>query len=298
MTAVAGGIDLGGTKIEAQRFDAGWAVVETQRIPTPPNYDALVQAVVDQVAWLRRDAPNLPVGIAAAGLAVPKTGHWLAANLAANGRPFVADVANKIDKPITWLNDSRAFTQAEAIFGGPHHGTLVGLILGTGIGGGVVVDGKLINQGAGMSGEFGHMPLSSATLAAHNLPVFDCTCGRRGCYETLASGPGMERLAEHLTGQDLTTHQIVAGRDDPAIGQVWRVWCEVIAALIISITTMVDPKNIVLGGGLSQVPGLIRDLEQALKELSWEGFPLPTLRLGRHGPTAAALGAAYAAAHV
>ena len=295
----AGGIDLGGTKIEAQKFDADWNIADRRRIETPKTYLELVGALADQICWLQKDNPNLPVGIAAAGLSNPSSGTWISANLPANGMPFVQDVANAAGGRYIWLNDCRAFTQAEAIFGaGQSKGTIVGLVLGTGIAGGVSIDGTLINNSDGQSGEFGHIPISGAIIAAHNLPLLKCGCGRFGCYETYGSGPGMERLAKHILGRNLTTRDIVLGRANLEIYRVWEIWCEINAALILTIVTAIDPKVIVLGGGLSQISGIIEELDSALERVGWSELPRPSIRLGTRGETAAALGAAYAAYHV
>lgn len=294
----AGGIDLGGTKIEAQAFDQHWNVADKRRIATPAAYDDLVAAMAEQVSWLRQNNPDLPVGVAAAGLANPETGTWIAANLAADGNPFVADVAKAISADLTWLNDCRAFTQAEAIFGSADPaGTLVGLVLGTGIAGGVAIDGVLVNGGEGQSGEFGHMPVSGHVLARYGLPILECGCGRAGCYETYGSGPGMERLARHLAGRDMTTRGIARKRKDADVSIVWEAWCDVNAALLLTIVAAVDPQRIVLGGGISRIPDLTDDLEAALKKEAWQALPLPSIQLSPRGETAAALGAAYSAWH-
>ena len=294
-----GGIDLGGTKIEAQKFDLDWNVAHKRRVDTPTSYLELISAMADQIHWLREDNPNLPVGIAAAGLANPTSGTWICANLPANGMPFVQDVAKATGGQQVWLNDCRAFTQAEVIFGaGKSKGTIVGLVLGTGISGGVSIDGALINHGDGQSGEFGHVPISGAIIASHSLPILKCGCGRFGCYETYGSGPGMERLAKHLLGRDLTSREIAFSRAKPEISRVWEIWCEINAALILTIVTTVDPRTIVLGGGLSQISGIIEDLESALVRSAWGELKLPSIRLGTRGETAAALGAAYAACNV
>ena len=294
-----GGIDLGGTKIEAQKFDANWNVADKRRIDTPTTYHELIAAMADQILWLQEGNPNLPVGIAAAGLENPTNGNWVSANLPANGMPFVQDVAKASGGQQTWLNDCRAFTLAEVIFGsGQSKGTIVGLVLGTGIAGGVSIDGALINHGDGQSGEFGHMPISGAIIAAHSLPIIKCGCGRFGCYETYGSGPGMERLAENLLGRDLTSREIALSRANPEISHIWEIWCEINAALILTIVTMIDPRLIVLGGGLSNILGIIEDLESALERSTWREFTFPFIRLGTRGETAAALGAAYAAYNV
>ena len=294
-----GGIDLGGTKIEAQKFDANWNVADKRRIDTPTTYHELIAAMADQILWLQEGNPNLPVGIAAAGLENPTNGNWVSANLPANGMPFVQDVAKASGGQQTWLNDCRAFTLAEVIFGsGQSKGTIVGLVLGTGIAGGVSIDGALINHGDGQSGEFGHMPISGAIIAAHSLPIIKCGCGRFGCYETYGSGPGMERLAKNLLGRDLTSREIALSRANPEISHIWEIWCEINAALILTIVTMIDPRLIILGGGLSKILGIIEDLESALERSAWREFTLPSIRLGARGETAAALGAAYAAYNV
>lgn len=294
-----GGIDLGGTKIEAQKFDANWNVADKRRIDTPTTYHELIAAMVDQILWLQEGNPNLPVGIAAAGLENPTNGNWVSANLPANGMPFVQDVAKATGGQQTWLNDCRAFTLAEVMFGsGQSKGTMVGLVLGTGIAGGVSIDGALINKGYGQSGEFGHMPAPGKILAEHSLPILKCGCGRIGCYETYGSGPGMERLAKHLLGSNLTSREIALSRSDPEISRVWKIWCDINADLISTIVATIDPRIIVLGGGLSKITGIIEDLKSALERSAWRDFTLPSIRLGSRGETAAALGAAYAAYNV
>ncbi|MCH1454769.1 MAG: ROK family protein, partial [Schleiferiaceae bacterium] len=169
---------------------------------------------------------------------------------------------------------------------------------GTGIAGGVSIDGALINKGYGQSGEFGHMPAPGTILAEHSLPILKCGCGRIGCYETYGSGPGMERLAKHLLGSNLTSREIALSRSDPEISRVWKIWCHINADLISTIVATIDPRIIVLGGGLSKITGIIEDLKSALERSAWRDFTLPSIRLGSRGETAAALGAAYAAYNV
>ena len=108
----------------------------------------------------------------------------------------------------------------------------------------------------------------------------------------------MERLAKHILGRNLTTRDIVLGRANLEIYRVWEIWCEINAALILTIVTAIDPKVIVLGGGLSQISGIIEELDSALERVGWTELPRPSIRLGTRGETAAALGAAYAAYHV
>ena len=293
---IAAGIDLGGTKIEAQLFDADWSLVDRRRIDTPRDYPALVAAMADQIAWIETHGPRLPVGISAAGLVNPATGLALTANLAATGKPFPADIAQAAGRPVTYINDCRALTLSEAVFGAAKgQSPAVGLILGTGIGGGVAIDGRLVPGPSGTGGEFGHFALPAAPILIHGLPVPACGCGRVGCTETLIAGPGLTRIALHLTGQPLTPPEIAARRNEPAVARVFAVWAELLAELLKTITLVIDPACIVLGGGLSQIAGLIPALDAALKATQLPGFTTPRLLLAEGGDASGARGAAYAA---
>lgn len=295
---IAVGIDLGGTKIEAQIFDADWTRVTQRRIDTPRDYPGLVAAMADQIAWAGAQAgPRLPVGIAAAGLVSPATGLALTANLAATGHPFPADIAAAAGRRITYVNDCRALTLSEAIFGAARGlSPAVGLILGTGIGGGVAVEGRLIDGPATLGGEFGHFAIAAAPVVAHGLPIVTCGCGRPGCTETLIAGPGLARLAWHLTGRTLTAPDITAGwRDDPDLIRVRAVWGELVAEMLKTIAFVIDPACIVIGGGMSRAPGLTDDLTQALRTIQLPGFAIPDIRIAQGGDASGARGAAYAA---
>jgi N-acetylglucosamine kinase len=295
---IAVGIDLGGTKIEAQIFDAGWGRVTQRRINTPRDYPGLVAAMADQIAWAGEQAGHaLPVGIAAAGLVNPATGLAYTANRAATGHPFPADIAAAAGRAVTHINDCRALTLSEAIFGAARGmSPAVGLILGTGIGGGVAVGGRLVEGPATLGGEFGHFALAAAPVVAHGLPIVTCGCGRPGCTETLIAGPGLERLTKHLTRRVLSAPQITAAwRTDPGLAHVHKVWCELVAEMLKTIAFVIDPACIVIGGGMSGVPGLTDDLSAALRAIQLPGFSIPDIRIAQGGDASGARGAAYAA---
>lgn len=293
---IAAGIDLGGTKIEAQVFAPDWSLSTRRRIETPRDYPSLVSAMAETVAWIKTQAPGLPIGVSAAGLINGATGLALTANLPATGRPFPADLAAATGRPIRFVNDCRALTLSEAVFGAARGlSPAVGLILGTGIGGGVAVDGRLIPGPSGVGGEFGHFPLSAVPVAQHNLPVLRCGCGRMGCTETYLSGPGLSRLAR-LKHRDLTPPQIAEGRKtDPVLAETWDIWLSLLTDLLITLTMTIDPACIVLGGGLSQAPGLLEDLRPRLAAAQLSGFAVPDLRLAEGGDASGARGAAWAA---
>lgn len=295
---IAAGIDLGGTKIEAQLFDAGWGQAHRRRIDTPKDYPGLVAAMADQIGWIETlGGKAIPVGISAAGLINPDTGLALTANLPATGRPFPADIAAASGHEVSYINDCRAFILSEATFGAARGASpALGLILGTGIAGGVVMGGRLMGGHATVGGEFGHFAIAAGPVMAHGLPVLRCGCGRMGCTETLLAGPGLSRLLAHLTGRSATAEEITAGRlHDPDLARVWAVWLELAADLLVTLCFTIDPQVIVLGGGLSKAPGLVADLTGALGRAGFAGFRLPGIRLAEGGDASGARGAALAA---
>ncbi|CUH51420.1 ROK family protein [Shimia marina] len=292
----AAGIDLGGTKCEVRLFDEAWTEVARHRTATPQTYGALVQTVAGQVAWAEAQCGSkLPVGIGAAGLINPHTGITLTANLPATGRAFPSDINAACGRAITYVNDSHAMALSEAVFGaGQGHDTVISLILGTGIGGGVVVKQSLISGPTATGGEVGHTAAPAHLIAQHNLPVYPCGCGRQGCIETYISGPGMARLAKTLTGKDVTPQEIAARRHGD-MAEVWALWCALTAELLHSLTLMVDPNLIILGGGLSQINGVIPALSKAAQTAQIGDLPAAHLTLAQGGDSSGARGAAYAA---
>jgi len=295
---IAAGIDLGGTKIEAQVFDSAWNRVDSRRIATPRAYDALVAAMAEQIAWVQQlGQPDLPIGVAAAGLINPRTGLALTANLPATGRPFPADIARVAGRPVTYVNDCRAQALSEAQFGAARgYRSALALNLGTGLAGGIVVDRRLLPGPSGLGGEFGHFALPAQVIVAHRLPIVRCGCGRMGCTETLIAGPGLSRIYQHLSGQSASPEVITTTRStDPVANAAWAIWCEVTAEMLHTLCYTVDPECVVLAGGLSRAPGLIPDLTAALQRAQLPGYGVPPLLLAEGGDTTGARGAALAA---
>ena len=295
---IAAGIDLGGTKIETQIFDASWTCIDRRRIDTPTQYKPLVLALADQIAWADQQAGKpLPLGIGAAGLLNPVTGHAYTANLPAMGRPLRRDVEAAVGRKITYMNDCRALVLSEAVFGaGRGKSPVAGLILGTGVGGGLAIDGRLAPGFTAMGGEFGHFSASAHLISQYALPLVQCGCGRIGCTETLVSGPGLTRIAQQVTGKDLTPEQIVDARaTNVSAAQAWAVWCALMADLLITLVFTVDPAVIVIGGGMSKIPDLLDDLTTSLRRAQLPGFAIPELLIAHGGDASGARGAAYAA---
>ncbi|MES2814647.1 MAG: ROK family protein [Pseudomonadota bacterium] len=290
---IAAGIDLGGTKIEAQVFAPDWSLATRQRWPTPKDYPALVAAMATAIRWCETHGTG-PIGISAAGLINPRTGLALTSNLSATGKPFPQDIAQAAGRPIAWINDCRALTLSEATLGAARGADpAVGLILGTGVAGGVVTGGRLLPSPAQTGGEFGHFALAAPPIAAHGLPILTCGCGRLGCVETYLSAPGLARIAAHVSGAQHTPETIVADRaTTAAFAKAWDIWLDLATEFLINLCLTIDPEVIVIGGGLSRVPGLTEDLTRHLAKASLGGFPIPAIRLAEGGDASGARGAA------
>ena len=293
---IAAGIDIGGTKIEVQVFDDTWVKVAHQRCDTPQNYVDLLQAVADQIAWAEGKAGGpIPIGIGAAGLVNPETGLALTANLAATGHPFPADIETASQRPVTYINDCRALAVSEAVFGaGKGHKTVMSLILGTGVGGGIVIDEAIQRGPTATGGEFGHTSAPAHIVTAHNLPVRQCCCWRMVCIETYIAGPGLARLAKDITGISLSPPEIAARRSAD-LAEVWAVWCALTADMVQGLILTVDPDIIALGGGLSHIEGITDDLMAATRAAQIGDFAVPPIVLAQGGDTSGARGAAFAA---
>jgi N-acetylglucosamine kinase len=301
---IAAGIDLGGTKIEAQVFADDWSLAARHRWHTPRDYSDIVQAMASAIRWSATHGNVLPIGISAAGLVNPATGLALTSNLPATGHPFPADIAvaagRSSDTPLAWINDCRALTLSEATLGAAKGADpAVGLILGTGVSGGVVTKGALMASHAQVGGEFGHFPLSAQPVVSHGLPILTCGCGRKGCVETYLSAPGLGRIAAHLTGRIHAPETIVADRaTTEAFARSWEIWLDLATDFLITLCFTLDPQVIVIGGGLSRAPGLTDDLTKRLTKAMLSGFPIPAIRLAEGGDASGARGAALHAAQV
>lgn len=297
----AGGIDLGGTKIEATAFDEAWAVAETKRIPTPQDsYENLVEALCEMVVWLEdvSGSKGLPVGVGIPGFHSKRTGKFLTANLLASGRTVHQDIIDKLGRAVTFENDCNCFALSEAILGaGRSYSSVFGLILGTGVGGGYCSNGAMISGLNGAAGEYGHLGISYTALKELGLDGLQCGCGRTGCYETYLAGPGMSRLAKHVTGNavDAQTITTAAAAGDPQMQEVMRMWSRIAAELVAALQCTVDPDCIVLGGGLSKIPNIDRIIAQALPGVLLDQTEPPEILIAQFGDSSGTRGAALAA---
>jgi len=261
------GIDLGGSKIAGVVLDRDGSTRASQRAASPQHdYDASLGAIAAMVARLEQAAGGtgtvgvgMPGSITKAGLVQNANSTWL------NGRRFGHDLEHRLKRGIRLANDANCFALSEAVDGaGAGARSLFGVILGTGCGGGLVVDGKLIDGPRGTGGEWGHNPLPWAEAGEYPGP--SCWCGRRGCIETWVSGPGLEADHGRHTGIGRTATAIAAAAaagDADAAATLAR-HASRLARGLAHVVNIFDPEVVVLGGGLSQLSHLYASLPKLM----------------------------------
>jgi fructokinase len=295
------GVDLGGTKIEAIALDAAGSVLSRRRVATPADdYAAILRAIADLVAGLEQELGRRgTVGIAMPGAISKKTGRIKNANtVVLNGRPLGADLSEALARPVRFENDANCFALSEAVDGAAASAKVVfGVILGTGVGGGLVIDRRIIAGRNGVAGEWGHNPLPWARADDQARP---CYCGKVGCIETFLSGPGLAldyraRSRRDLGAKDMTAQDIVLAAEagDDIAADCLNVYQDRLARGLASVINLLDPDAIVLGGGLSNITQLYSSLPSVIDQYAFsDGIDTPILRAA-HGDSSGVRGAAW-----
>jgi fructokinase len=278
------GVDLGGTKIEAIALD-GASEVLRRRVPTPRgDYEATIAAVSSLVREI--GAGTVGVGIPGAlsrvsGLVKNANSTWLI------GKPLKEDLESAIGREVRLENDANCFALSEATDGAGQGAEVVfGVILGTGVGGGIVVRGKVLTGPNAIAGEWGHNPLPAP--GPEDLPLPACYCGRAGCIETYLSGPGLTRDYERFTGKQLAPEEIVS-LDDEAVGRYEAR----LARALASVINVLDPDVIVLGGGMSNVGRLYTEVPRLWSKHVFSDHVATRLVRNAHGDSSGVRGAAW-----
>ncbi|MBU6366385.1 MAG: ROK family protein [Gemmatimonadetes bacterium] len=290
------GVDLGGTKIEGMALAPDGSMLARHRVPTPRDYGGTVEAIAALVRALesatRREGT---VGVGIPGAVVPETGRVKNANSTwLIGQPLGDDLAAALGRPVRLANDADCFALSEATDGAAAGAaTVFGVILGTGVGGGVVVHGRLLAGPNQIAGEWGHNPLPWPAEA--ELAPLPCYCGRAGCVETWISGPGVAADHARVTGETLDTPTIMAraaAGDRAALATRARL-VDRAARSLATVINVLDPHVIVLGGGVSNVAGLPEAIAAALPP--WVFSPGVRTRVvrHRHGDSSGVRGAAW-----
>ena len=262
------GVDLGGTKTEVIALSESGRELLRRRVATPRgDYAGTVKGTADLVRSIESEiGVHGSVGVAIPGTLSRASGVVKNANSVwLNGRPLDRDLSAALDRPVRIQNDANCFAVSEATDGaGRDAGIVFGVILGTGIGGGLVIDGRIIDGPMGVTGEWGHNPLPSPLDSERPGP--SCYCGRSGCLETFLSGPGMAERFVEGGGPALTAAQIAAAADDgdPAALAHMERYIDRLARGLAGVINILDPDVIVLGGGLSGIAALYSELPERL----------------------------------
>ena len=291
------GIDVGGTKIEFVALDLEGAELHRHRVPTPRNdYPGTVRALAEGVRQIEAKlARNASVGLGIPGTISGITGLVKNANSTwLNGKPLDQDLAAALARPVRCANDANCLAVSEATDGaGAGKHLVFAVILGTGCGGGVAVDGRVHAGRNGVAGEWGHNPLPWQN--AQEYPGPPCYCGRNGCVETWISGTGLERDYERTTGAALRGEEIIArseAGEAEAIAAVSRLENR-LARSLGYVINLLDPDVIVLGGGLSRVPRLYANVPSELKNWVFGREADTPVVPAKHGDSSGVRGAAW-----
>ena len=291
------GIDLGGTKIEIAALDASGASLARKRVDTPVgDYGATVDAIVSLVHGVEGElACEASVGIATPGARSLATGRIKNANSTClNGRPLKEDLERLLGREVRLANDANCFALSEAIDGAGRGAEVVfGVILGTGVGGGIVVRRRVLTGVNAIAGEWGHNALPLPRAEDHPLPL--CYCGRRGCIETFLSGPSLAADHARRTGARLDAVEIVRRMregESECIASIERYEDRLARSLAVVINVL-DPDVIVLGGGLSNIARLYDELPRRWKEYVFSDEVRTRLVPPLHGDASGVRGAAW-----
>lgn len=290
------GVDLGGTKIEAVALGPDGEELARRRRPTPQgDYEAILRAIgelVDQVS-VGLDVAEA-IGVGTPGSVSPFDGLMKNSNsVVLNGKPLDRDLERFLGRPVIMRNDADCFALSEAVDGAAAGAEVVfGVILGTGVGGGVVVDGTVRTGPNRTGGEWGHNPLPWPT--EDERPGPDCYCGKTGCIETWVSGPGFSADHARATGQRIDPPVIVAAAregDDAARASLDR-YIDRLARGLATIINVLDPDVVVLGGGMSNVDELYTEVPKRWPRYVFGGEVATRLERNVHGDSSGVRGAA------
>jgi fructokinase len=291
------GVDLGGTKIEALALGDDGGVLGRQRVPTPRgDYPATLEAVAALVEGMEtRLGRRARVGVGTPGAVSPATGLVKNANSVwLNGRPLATDLERRLDRPLRLANDANCFALSEARDGAAAGARAVfGVILGTGTGGGIAVDGRIWTGPNAIAGEWGHNPLPWPRAGEWPGPA--CYCGKTGCVETFLSGPGLARDYAAATGAVAEGHEVAAraAAGEPAAEGALARYEDRLARALAAVINILDPEVIVLGGGISSLGRLYAAVPHAWGRYVFSDRVDTRLCPPAHGDASGVRGAAW-----
>jgi len=291
------GIDLGGTKIEGAAVDVSGSMRVRRRVATPvQNYRATIDAIIALVRGIEQEiGVTASVGIGIPGAVSPKTGLIKNANSTwLIGRPLQRDIETALGRPTRLANDANCFALSEATDGaGAGIDTVFGVILGTGVGGGIAIRGQILVGANAIAGEWGHNPLPWPT--PDEIPGPPCYCGRSGCIESFLSGPGFAADHYRRCGESLSAPQIArtAESGDPQCRATLARYMDRLARGLASVINLIDPGVIVLGGGLSAISMLYEQVPRFWSRYIFSDRVVTPLLPPVHGDSSGVRGAAW-----
>ncbi|MCS3433643.1 N-acetylglucosamine kinase [Klebsiella sp. BIGb0407] len=295
------GFDIGGTKMALGVYDADRKLQWETRVATPHGqYSAFLQAIIDLVAQAdARFGGYGSVGIGIPGMPEIDEGKLYATNLpAASGQPLRADLSRLLQRDVRIDNDANCFTLSEAWDDEfRSYPVVMGLILGTGVGGGIIVNGRPVTGRNFITGEFGHtrLPVDALEILGRDLPLIPCGCGQKGCIENYLSGRGFAWLWQHFYQSELDAREIIAryrAGDKQAQSHVTR-FIELLAACLGNLLTAIDPHLVVIGGGLSNFSEMYALVTARISQYLLPLARVPRIEPARHGDAGGMRGAAF-----
>jgi N-acetylglucosamine kinase len=263
-------IDIGGSAIKGAIATSPDAITPLERIVTPLDDRAAFDAAIASVVAQAPDARAVSISIT--GVVDPRDGRIKVANIPCiDGRRLAADLSAQLGKPVFVANDADCFALAEAGVGaGRGHDVVFGVILGTGVGGGLVINGQIVNGAGGFAGEWGHGPVAATSGGTPPIaiPRYACGCGQIGCVDTIGAARGIERLHQHIHGISAASTAIIAAWQaaDAAAARTVDVWADLVASPLALVINVVGASIVPVGGGLANAPALIDLLDRTVRQ--------------------------------
>ncbi|MEG9488388.1 N-acetylglucosamine kinase [Mannheimia indoligenes] len=299
--AIYYGLDVGGTKIELAAFNEKLEKLHSERVPTPQtHYEDWLNTIENLVNNADvKFGEKGSVGLGLPGFVNRETGIAEITNIrVADGKAIIKDLSERLGREVRAENDANCFALSEAWDeSNQSFSTVLGLIIGTGFGGGIVFDGKVHSGRIGMAGEVGHMQLNYHALKLlgwDKTPIYECGCGNQACLDTYISGRGFELLFNDLVGEKISAKEIIERfyNNEQKVVEFVEKYIELMAISIGNLITILDPDMIVFGGGLSNFDYIYEALPKALPKHLMRSAKVPVIKKAIHGDSGGTRGAA------
>ena len=291
------GIDIGGTKIETVIFDDEMNQCASWRVRTPgDDYRAFMELLVDLIGEAdKKSGEEGAIGIGIPGF-TDKDGLYVSSNIPCiNGRQLQIDLRRTMPRPFRIINDRNAFALSEAIGGaGDRANNVLGVILGTGLGVGLVINGEVLGGKQNIAGEWGHVSIPAILQQQYDLPLWQCGCGGSGCLETYISGTGLLSLSRHFGGDYKDNSQLLAAMRENHLGalKTFAAFFDCLAMSLAQCILCYEPDVIVLGGGLSSIGEIYQEMPLRVSVHLFSGAIIPPILPPKFGESSSARGAA------